>query len=88
MHENIPASVSTEKNDDAEIKRGQVPNGHTYTQTTFANDAGEVMAESWLIHGSGHAWSGGSKQGSYTDPKGPDASHEMMRFFLSHSKAQ
>lgn len=88
MQENIPASVSTEKNDDADIKRGQVPNGHAYTKTTFSNDTGEVMAECWLIHGAGHAWSGGSKQGSYTDVKGPDASQEMMRFFLSHSKAQ
>lgn len=88
MQENIASSVAADTNDHADIKRGQVPNGHAYTQTTFSSDKGEVMAESWLIHGAGHAWSGGSKQGTYTDPKGPDASYEMMRFFLSHSKTQ
>jgi poly(hydroxyalkanoate) depolymerase family esterase len=66
------------------VQRGQVPNGHAYTRTTHYHVNGQPVAEHWLIHGAGHAWSGGSARGSYTDPKGPDAAQEMLRFFYEH----
>ena len=61
--------------------------GKTFTRRTVEDRSGKTVAEDWTIHGSGHAWSGGSADGSYTDPHGPDATREMMRFFLeSHSQ--
>ena len=64
---------------------GSVPNGHRYTRTTHSQADGSPLGEYWVIHGAGHAWSGGSDSGSYTDNKGPDASREMMRFFKTVS---
>lgn len=56
--------------------------GRHYTRTIIAGEAGRATVECWLIEGAGHAWSGGDARGSYTDMKGPDASAEMVRFFL------
>jgi poly(hydroxyalkanoate) depolymerase family esterase len=58
--------------------------GRPYTSMTHHNLRGTPVAQSWIIHGAGHAWAGGSRAGSYTDPQGPDASAEMIRFFLLH----
>ena len=68
-----------------ESKRAKSANGRDYTQRVYKEAGGRVVAEHWAVHGAGHAWSGGSAQGSYTDGTGPDASEEMLRFFLANT---
>jgi poly(hydroxyalkanoate) depolymerase family esterase len=68
-------------------ERGRVPGGHAYRRTVHAEASGRALLEQWVVDGLGHAWSGGSPAGSYADPQGPDASREMLRFFLEHSLA-
>lgn len=58
--------------------------GRGYARSDFARADGTVMLELWMIEGSGHAWSGGHAAGSYTDSMGPDASVQMIRFFLAN----
>ena len=69
------------------MNRGQSTGGMSYTCTRHSDASGRGMLEQWVLHGAGHAWSGGSSVGSYTDARGPDASREMMRFFRQHSTA-
>nr|WP_325073194.1 PHB depolymerase family esterase [Halomonas sp. A40-4] len=70
------------------VEQGRVANGHAYTRTVHRDASGKPSMEQWQVHGAGHAWSGCSVKGSYTDPKGSDATSEMLRFFFQHQLAQ
>ena len=66
------------------VTDGKSAAGQGYRKIAMVTPDGQSMAEHWVLRGAGHAWSGGSASGTYTDPKGPDASREMLRFFLQH----
>lgn len=58
----------------------------TFSRKLFKDPDGTVVVESWVIHGGSHKWSGGDPRGSHTDAAGPDASREMVRFFLERAR--
>ena len=65
------------------IREGISGDGRSYTATTYRAPLAATFVEYWVLHGAGHAWSGGFPEGSFTDASGPDASAEMVRFFLA-----
>lgn len=70
----------------ADVTQASSPGGRRYSRSVYRRHGSGVVAEHWQVQGAPHAWSGGSAQGSYTDPRGPDASAEMLRFFLEHPR--
>jgi poly(hydroxyalkanoate) depolymerase family esterase len=69
------------------VRKGTAPGGREYSRTDYVDNASQPIVEHWIVHGAGHAWSGGSPSGSFTDATGPDASAEMVRFFYSQPRA-
>jgi poly(hydroxyalkanoate) depolymerase family esterase len=74
-------AVSDEPIEQTASDRGRA-GGRDYSTTVYKDAAGRTRVEHWVLHGGAHAWSGGSPEGSFTDSKGPDASAQMLRFFL------
>ncbi|WP_422016272.1 alpha/beta hydrolase family esterase [Reyranella sp.] len=66
------------------VSRGATATGIAFTRTIRLDAQERAIGEQWVLEGLGHAWSGGSAAGSFTDPRGPDASREFVRFFLEH----
>jgi poly(hydroxyalkanoate) depolymerase family esterase len=71
-----------------QVHAGNSAGGAGWTRIVETNADGVPTLEHWLLHGGGHAWSGGDPRGSFTDPSGPDASREMLRFFDEVSNAR
>ena len=70
------------------VERGQAPGGYAYTRSIYHDPQGRALLEKWIVHQMGHAWSGGSPHVSHSDPQGPNASAEMVRFFSEHPQEQ
>jgi poly(hydroxyalkanoate) depolymerase family esterase len=78
-------------NADAQLQatpaRKATASGDHYSHSVQYDIEGRSVLELWELHGAGHAWSGGSPAGSFTSPDGPDATEEMLRFFLEHRRS-
>lgn len=70
---------------DVSSETGVASGGRGYTRAVRRDAANRTVAEQWTVHGAPHAWAGGSFAGSYTDPRGPDATTEIVRFFMEHA---
>ncbi|MEO8281110.1 MAG: PHB depolymerase family esterase [Ideonella sp.] len=67
--------------------QGTAPGGRGFERTQLVDGSGLAQVEQWVLRGAGHAWAGGDSGGSYTDATGPDASAEMLKFFLARQRA-
>jgi poly(hydroxyalkanoate) depolymerase family esterase len=69
------------KSEPAQTIQGSVPEGHQFTKSVYNDRSGKLLLERWIVKGLGHAWSGSPAAAPFADPKGPNASEEMWRFF-------
>lgn len=66
-----------------EVEYGEA-NGYRFTRRRFHEANGHELVAFVLVEGLGHAWSGGSTTGTFTDARGPDATQLMLDFFRAH----
>ena len=84
--EQLVASARGQAPGQPQVEHGRSAQGQAYTRTLWPAQSGQAAVEYWQLHGAGHAWSGGRAEGSFTNPKGVDASAEMLRFFWSQRR--
>jgi poly(hydroxyalkanoate) depolymerase family esterase len=83
----VAAAIPPEPTRTIQTHTGRSPGKRAYTRKIVTNAQGLPALEYWLVEGAGHAWFGGDARGSYTDQRGPDATNEMVRFFLEPGNA-
>jgi poly(hydroxyalkanoate) depolymerase family esterase len=83
----VNVDESSRESPAVETRTGEARGGYAYTCMLFKDNNERIVVEHWLVHGAAHAWFGGDPRGSFTDPNGPDATSEMMRFFLERTRA-
>jgi poly(3-hydroxybutyrate) depolymerase len=79
LHGTADATVSV-VNAEALIPPGGLETMHTEDDCCWSRRVAPCGSELWRVEGAGHAWFGGDPAGSYTDPLGPNASTEIVRF--------
>lgn len=84
--EQLVASARSQAPGQPQVEHGLSAQGQAYTRSIWPTQPGQAAVEYWQLHGAGHAWSGGRAEGSFTNPKGVDASAEMLRFFWSQRR--
>jgi poly(3-hydroxybutyrate) depolymerase len=68
------------------LRQSEGAGKRAYSCSLYQEPSGRTLVERWIAHGANHAWAGGSRNGTFTDPTGPDASAELVRFFREHPR--
>jgi poly(hydroxyalkanoate) depolymerase family esterase len=58
--------------------------GRRVERSVLSRGSGTPVVELHVVTGLAHAWSGGSKTGTYADEAGPSAAEAMLAFFARH----
>ena len=61
---------------------------YTITKFGYRTHPTDVVVESSIIHGMSHNYSGGTPEGTYVDPFGPDTTGPAWRFFKAHRRSR
>jgi poly(hydroxyalkanoate) depolymerase family esterase len=65
----------------SKFSEGQKSAGRPFRKYSYKDAGGRLRMEQWIVEGMGHAWPGSPQPGEFADPRGPNASQEMWRFF-------